>query len=645
MTRKISAILAVISLALLLLITGTARTAPHQSVSQAQATSQSQSTAQQTGQSQQSAGPLEYQESDIAARHWPTEAVRASQAMVVSDNPLADAAGIEILKHGGNAVDAAVAVAFALAVVEPRAGNIGGGGFMLVRMANGKTEFVDYREEAPAAASRELYRKADGTYDMDASRIGYRASGIPGTVAGMALALKTYGKLKLPQVMAPAIRLADGFPISDKLATSLKDSQKRLMQFERSRRIFLDEGRLWREGDTLRQPELSQTLQRISEKGPDEFYKGITAQELAEDMSQNGGLITLKDLAAYKAKIRKPLVANYTVSGVNWQVITSPPPSSGGIALIEALNILDPVQLKGWNDATSVHWVAESMRRVFADRAAFLGDTDFVRVPVSGLTSPQYAAVRRATIDPAHASSSQTVGAGEPAKFDGKSASAGGRTYELAQLTREQAEAFSLAEARREGHTTHFSVVDNDGNAVSNTYTLNDSYGSAVTGPGGFLLNDEMDDFTAQPGQPNMFHLVQSELNTIAPSKRPLSSMMPTIILRDGKLSFVTGSPGGPQIISAVTLSVINWIRFGPTNAAGAMAAINAPRFHHQWMPDTLILEQNFPESVMQQLIAMGYQVTRRGWIGDVNAIGIDSGSNYRLGAPDPRRQSDAKGY
>jgi gamma-glutamyltranspeptidase/glutathione hydrolase len=640
MTRKISAILATISLALLLLISGTARTAPQQSAGQTQ------SAAQQSKPQQQPAGPLEYQESDIAARNWPTEAVRASQAMVVSDNPLADAAGIEILKHGGNAIDAAVAVAFALAVVEPRAGNIGGGGFMLVRLANGKTEFVDYREEAPAASSRELYRKADGTYDMNASRTGYRASGVPGTVAGMALALKSYGKLKLPQVMAPAIRLADGFPVSDKLATSLRDSQKRLVQFERSRRIFLDEGRLWREGDMLRQPELSLTLQRIAEKGPDEFYKGITAQELAEDMSQNGGLITLKDLAAYKAKIRKPLEASYTINGANWQVITSPPPSSGGIALIEALNILNPVQLKGWNDASSVHWVAEAMRRVFADRATFLGDTDFVRVPVSGLTNPQYAAVRRATIDPAHASSSQVIGAGDPAKYEGKSASAaGGRSHEVAQLTREEAEALSLAEARREGHTTHFSVVDNDGNAVSNTYTINDSYGSAVTAPGGFLLNDEMDDFTAQPGQPNMFKLVQSEANTIAPSKRPLSSMMPTILLRDGKLSFVTGSPGGPQIISATTLTVINWMRFGPTNATGAMAAINAPRFHHQWMPDNILLEQNFPESVMQQLIAMGHQVIRRGWIGEVNAIGIDAGSNYRLGAPDPRRQGAAQGY
>ncbi len=640
MTRRFSAILALFSLALLLLVTGAARTAPQQASQQ-----QSASQPSKQAQSQQPAGPLEYMETDIAARNWPTEATRASQAMIVSDNPLADAAGIEILRKGGNAVDAAVAVAFALAVVEPRAGNIGGGGFMLVRMAKGKTEFVDYREEAPAAANRELYRKPDGTYDMDASRTGYRASGVPGTVAGMALALKSYGKLKLADVMAPAIKLADGFEVSPKLETSLKDSQKRLVQFERSRRIFLDEGRMWHAGDMLRQSELATTLRAVAEKGPDEFYKGVTAQELTSDMAENGGLITMKDFANYHAKIRKPLEANYTVNGVKWEVLTSPSPSSGGIALIEALNILDPLQLKGWNDAQSVHYVAETMRRVFADRAAFLGDSDFVRVPVGGLTSTAYAASRRATIDPAHASSSQAIGAGDPAKFGGSASSSGARNFEIAQLTREQAEAVSLAEARREGHTTHFSVVDADGNAVSNTYTINDSYGSAVTAPGGFLLNDEMDDFTAQPGQPNMFKLVQSEANAIAAGKRPLSSMMPTILLRDGKLSFVTGSPGGPQIISATMLTVINWMRFGPANAAGAMAAIDAPRFHHQWMPDNILVEQNFPDSVMQQLVAMGHQVTKRGWIGEVNAIGIDAGSTYRLGAPDPRRQGAAQGY
>ena len=296
---------------------------------------------------------FEYRETDVAARNWPKEAVRAPQAMIVSDNALADKAGLEILKKGGNAVDAAAAVAFALAVVEPRAGNIGGGGFMLLRLASGKTVFVDYREEAPASATRELYKKADGTYDTEGSRLGYRASGVPGTVAGMALAVKTYGRLKLADVMAPAIRLAQGFTISDKLATSLKDSAKRLQQFDRSNQIFLNGGKLYQAGDSLKQPLLAETLKRIAQNGPAEFYQGKTAQELTADMAQNGGLLTMADLAAYKAKIRTPLHASYDATGAKWDVYTSPPPSSGGIAMIEALRILSPEQLKGWNDATT----------------------------------------------------------------------------------------------------------------------------------------------------------------------------------------------------------------------------------------------------------------------------------------------------
>jgi gamma-glutamyltranspeptidase/glutathione hydrolase len=542
-------------------------------------------------------------------------------------------------------VDAAVAVAFALAVVEPRAGNIGGGGFMLVRLADGRSNFIDYREEAPKSATRELYRKPDGTYDMQGSRLGYRAVGVPGTVAGMALALRTYGKLKLAEVIAPAIRLADGFTISDKLAKSLTDSQKRLTQFDRSKHIFLNDGKLYQAGETLKQPELAATLRRITKHGADEFYKGQTARDLTKEMKEKDGLITMADLAAYRAKLREPLTAAYESKGAKWEVITSPPPSSGGIAMIEALNILDPVELKGWQDAQSVHMVAEAMRRVFADRATFLGDSDFVHVPVKGLTDPKYAAARRATIDPGHASASQFIGAGNPTPFDGNAPANAAPATIPQSLTREQAESVSIREAQREGHTTHFSVVDAAGNAVSNTYTINDSYGAGVTAPGGFLLNDEMDDFTAQPGQANMFGLVQSEGNTIAPGKRPLSSMMPTIVLRDGKLSFVTGSPGGPQIISATMLTVINWLRFGPANPEGAMLAIDAPRFHHQWMPDNVLLEQDFPVEVMQQLEAMGHKVTRKGWIGEVNAIGIDPQTGERLGAGDPRRQGAAQGY
>ena len=600
-----------------------------------------QSTAQPAA---QSSGPLEYKETNIAKLNWPKSAVPGPGAMIVSDNALADKAGIEILKKGGNAVDAAVAVAFALAVVEPRAGNIGGGGFMLVRLADGRTNFVDYREEAPAKATREMYRKADGTYDSDASRTGYRAVGVPGTVAGMALALKTYGRMKLADVMAPAIRLAAGFTISEKLATSLHDATPRLQQFDRSKKIFLNDGAGYAAGNSLKQPDLADTLRRIAKNGPEEFYRGETAKQLTDDMAQNGGLITMEDLAAYKAKMRQPLKSSFSIGADKWDVITSPPPSSGGIVMIEAMNILAPQQLKGWNDATSVHWVAEAMRLAFADRASFLGDADFTHVPTKGLTDPRYAAERRQLIDPAHAGSSTAEGAGNPAPFDGATKAAPA-SQPLEELTREQAAALSIQQAQRGGHTTHFSVVDSDGNAVSNTYTINDSYGAAVTAPGGFLLNDEMDDFTAQPGQPNMFGLTQSEGNTIAPGHRPLSSMMPTILLRDGKLSFVTGSPGGPQIISAVMLSVLNWMHFGPLDSAGAMSAINSPRFHHQWMPDTLIVEQTFPRAVEDQLTAMGYKVMRRSWLGEVNAIGIDLKTGAKLGAPDPRRQGAALGY
>jgi len=634
MNRKLSALLTASSLALLI---GVFETGHNPTALAAQ---QSQQVAQKQAENQKpQTGPLEYNETDIAAKKWPLEAVRAPKAMVVSDNALADAAGIEILKRGGNAVDAAVAVAFALAVVEPRAGNIGGGGFMLVRLADGRTNFVDYREEAPKRANRELYRNADGTYDVQASRTGYRASGVPGTVAGLALALKTYGKSKLADVIAPAIKLADGFVIIEKLATSLHDSGKRLTQFERSKHIFLNDGNFYKAGDTLKQPELAATLRRIAQNGANEFYRGRTAHDLADEMAKSGALITMDDLAAYQAKLRQPLTASYQIKGAKWEVITSPPPSSGGIAMIEALNILEPVNLKGWEDAESVHWVAETMRRVFADRATFLGDSDFVHVPVKGLTNLKYAAERRATIDATHASSSQMIGAGNPTPFDGEKVSVG------AALTQKQAEELSLREAQREGHTTHFSVVDSDGNAVANTYTINDSYGSGVTTTDGFLLNDEMDDFTAQPGQANMFGLMQSEGNTIAPGKRPLSSMMPTIVLRNGKLSFVTGSPGGPQIISATMLTVINWMRFGPADTTGAMLAIDAPRFHHQWMPDSILLENDFPTATMQQLEAMGHKVVRKGWIGEVNAIGIDPHTGDRLGAPDPRRLGAAQGY
>ncbi len=566
--------------------------------------------------------------------------------MVVSDEGLGSEAGVEILKKGGNAVDAAVAVGFALAVVEPEAGNIGGGGFMLVRMADGRARFVDYREEAPGRATRNMYVGADGKVVPGRSTLGYLSVGVPGTVAGMAFAHKHFGKLSLAEDMAPAIRLAkDGFPLGAKLAGTLRGSADRLGQFPNSKRIFLKGGALYSAGEIFRQPELAATLERIAKNGPSEFYAGKTAQDLTAQMARHGGLITMQDLAKYRVHLREPLEGTYTARGAKWTIISSPPPSSGGIAILEALNILEPYKLKSWDDAQSVHLVVEAMRRAFADRATFLGDSDFAHVPVAGLLSEKYAAERRATIDPREASSSKQIGAGDPAPFDHLQATPaegtpGGSAIE--KLSPEAAAAWMEAAAQKSGHTTHYSVVDAAGNAVSNTYTLNDSYGSAVTTTDGFLLNDEMDDFTSQPGTPNMFGLLQSEANAIAPGHRPLSSMMPTIVLRDGKLSFVTGSPGGPRIISATLLSILNWAWLG----MDAQAAINAPRFHQQWMPDIVLIEPPFPDAIANDLEQRGYHLaTRRGWIGEVEAIGIDPKTGERLGAPDPRRQGAARGY
>jgi gamma-glutamyltranspeptidase / glutathione hydrolase len=559
---------------------------------------------------------------------WPQQAVRAAHGMVATDEQLGSQAGAEILKRGGNAVDAGVAVAFTLAVVEPAAGNLGGGGFMLVRLADGRTSFLDYREVAPGKATRNMYIGADGRLDDQASVIGYRSVAVPGTVAGLELALKTYGTLKLAEVMAPAIRLAEqGFPVSEKLARELEEEKTGLQRFPVSRRIFLKDGQMLRAGDTLRQPELAATLKHIAKNGAAEFYRGETARMIVEDMARSGGIITLDDLAHYTPKIREVLRAKYESGGHAWEVLTSPPPSSGGVAMIEALNILKDVPLKGWDDLESVHMVAETMRRVFADRAAYLADPDYSNVPVAGLTDSCYAKELAATIDPQHAASSKMVHAGTP------------HTCAASSVTPVPQTLVSLGEGQ---HTTHFSVVDATGNAVASTYTLNDSYGSHVTSTAGFLLNDEMDDFTTQPGVPNaLFGLIQSDANAIAPGHRPLSSMTPTILLRDGNLSFVTGSPGGPTIISATLLTVINWMRLG----MGAQAAINAPRFHHQWLPDQILMEENFPESMDQALQARGFRTKRRGHIGLVNAIGIDPQTGERLGAADPRDNGAAVGY
>lgn len=571
----------------------------------------------------------EFRDHPDIPKEWPREPVRSAHGMVATDEPLASQAGVEVLKRGGNAVDAAVATAFALAVVEPAAGNIGGGGFMLVRLASGKSTFFDYREVAPGKATREMYIKPDGKLDEQASVVGYRSIAVPGTVAGLALALKTHGTMKLADVMQPAIRMAEeGFPVGEKLAREFAEERPDLQKFSMSSHIFLNDGKMYRPGDTFRQPELAATLKRIATNGPAEFYEGETAQMLARDMAALGGLITLDDLAHYQPKIREVLHGSYTSGGQRWEVLSAPPPSSGGVAAIEALNMLQNVPLKGWDDPESVHMVVEVMRRVFADRAAYLADPDFMNVPVAALTDPCYAQELLATIDLHRATPSKDVHAGNPHLCDhGVSASAPPNTI------------ISLGEGP---HTTHFSVVDAAGNAVASTTTLNDSYGSHVTSSAGFLLNDEMDDFTTQPGVPNaLFGLIQSEGNTIAPGKRPLSSMTPTIVLRNGQLSFVTGSPGGPTIISATLLTVLNWMRLG----MDVQSAINAPRFHHQWLPDVVLMEKLFSPEMEEQMSARGYSVKRRGHIGLVNAVGIDPKTGERCGAADPRDDGSAIGY
>jgi gamma-glutamyltranspeptidase/glutathione hydrolase len=385
-------------------------------------------------------------------------------------------------------------------------------------------------------------------------------------------------------------------------------------------------------------------LKRVAKSGPGEFYRGRPARDFAAEMKREGGLISQEDLAHYKPVIRKPLTADYNVNGHVWQVITSPPPSSGTIA-IEALNILAPVELKSWSDAQSVHWVIEAMRRAFADRSAYLADPAFAKLPLRGMMSTCYADTLRRSIDPERASSSEKIHAENPVAFEDASPAPAPcpQISNLADAAR-TGDTYNRnsAPVATDGHTTHFSVVDAAGNAVANSYTLNNLYGSGVATADGYFLNDEMDDFTAHPGTANMYGLVQSEANAIAPGKRPLSSMMPTILLRDGQLSFVTGARGGPRIISGTLLTILNWMRLGED----AQAAINAPRFHHQWLPDTVLLEPNFPLDVAKDLEARGYKFAEKtGWIGLVEAIGIDPKTGERLGAPEPRRPGAASGF
>jgi gamma-glutamyltranspeptidase/glutathione hydrolase len=550
--------------------------------------------------------------------------VHAQHAMVVSSNELGSGAGVEMMRAGGNAVDAAVATGFALAVVHPAAGNLGGGGFMLVRMADGKAHFIDFREEAPGAATANMYLDAHGNVIEGASTIGYKSVGVPGSVAGLVYAEKKYGKLTLAQVMAPAIKLArDGYALEWGQARDMREDAH-LDKFPESRRIFQRDGNYYKEGEIFRQAELARTMERIA-KNPDDFYHGAMARELAAAVQKGGGLITAQDLANYEVKEREPVRGTYR----GYEVISAPPPSSGGVALIETLNILEGFDLAkaGNRSAESVHLIAEAFRRAFFDRAEFMGDPDFAKLPVAELIDKKYGAAWRETIAPEHASASKDLK--RPAIFS-----------QLEEYEREHRQG---APAHESQHTTHYSVVDADGNAVAVTTTINDWFGSRVTAEGlGFLLNDEMDDFAAKAGVPNSDGLIQGSANAIGPKKRPLSSMSPTMVLKDGKLFLVLGSPGSSRIITTVALALIRVVDYGMNIAE----AVNAPRFHNQWMPDVLSVERGFSPDTVKVLEHMGYKIEAGiPYWSDAECIAIDLKTGERLGASDGRENGKAVGF
>jgi gamma-glutamyltranspeptidase/glutathione hydrolase len=545
------------------------------------------------------------------------EPVRAPHGMVASTERTASQIGVDVMKRGGNAVDAAVAVAFALAVIYPQAGNLGGGGFMMVRQNDGRVTAIDYRETAPVAATRDMFVGPDGELIKgdQSSVLGYRASGVPGTVGGMALALKKCGsgKLTWAELIEPARKLAaDGFVVTRRTEKLLQDHRELLGPFADSRRIFLRDGKLFREGETLRQPDLAATLGRLQKKGPREFYEGDTARLIAEDMRQHRGLITADDLREYTPKERVPLRGNYR----GHEIISMPPPSAGGAVLIEMLNILEGFDLKKLQPFSSdyYHFLVEAMRRAYADRAEYFGDADFASVPVAGMIDKGYAERQRSTIKLDRATPSSEIGAGKPAGYESP-------------------------------QTTHFTIVDAAGNAVANTYTLNGWFGSGVVARGtGVLLNNEMDDFTSKPGAPNLYGAIQSERNAIAPRKRPLSSMTPTFVLRpDGSLFFAVGSPGGTTITNTVLQVITNVIDHG----MNLQAAIDAPHIHHQWQPDLIVEEPlGLSSDTRRALEARGHKfASEPNPMSDLQGVMIEEKTNMRLGGSDSRQDGAAIGY
>jgi gamma-glutamyltranspeptidase / glutathione hydrolase len=539
--------------------------------------------------------------------------VQAQHAMVVSIHHDASDAGLKILQAGGDAVDAAVAVGFALAVVYPYAGNLGGGGFMMLRLANGESHFLDFREEAPLRATANMYLDSSGKIIPEASTVGYLAVGVPGTVAGLIEAQRKFGKLSLQQVMAPAIHFAEqGYVLSAEEAAILHNPV--LTRFPESRRIFQRNGNFYQAGDTFRQPELARTLTQI-EKDPRSFYHGALASALAQAIQKHGGLVTKKDLEIYQVKDRTPLIGTYR----QYEIVAPPPPSSGGIALLEMLNILEGFDLASLGDRTpqSMHLIIEAFRRAFSDRTSFLGDPDFQSMPTAQLVDKAYAAAWRKSISMTTATPSSA-------------------------LTRPQG--FIPAESSQ---TTHYSVLDEAGDAVSVTYTLNNSFGSGATAEGlGFLLNDEMDDFTSKIGAPNMFGLIQGPANAIAPKKRPLSSMTPIIVLENHKVRFLIGSPGGPRIMTTVA----NIFLSASDGGLNIQQAVDAPRFHQQYLPDVVYVEPGFPPATLSALEGMGYSI-KGGQAGDPywsdgESIAIDPKTGMIEGGQDKRHTfGKAAGY
>lgn len=532
-----------------------------------------------------------------------------SYAAVVSQDKIASQVGADMMRRGGNAVDAAVATAFALAVTHPAAGNIGGGGFLVFRAANGEAVTYDFREKAPAAAHAKMFLR-DGQYDSDLHHNHHLSVGVPGTVAGLHLAWQEHGRLPWPELVQPAVQLArDGFIVSTGLARSLKSARSLLVKHPAALAQFTRQGVPYEAGDTLIQPELARSLRRIASNGPAGFYEGATAALIEKDMQAHGGIITRTDLKNYRAVKRTPVRGTYR----GCEIISMPPPSSGGVALVEMLNILEGYDLRraGAGSVTNIHRLVEAMRRTFADRAQFLGDPDFnPDLPVARLTSKEHATAWRKNISPARASVSSPTNFAWPPESK---------------------------------ETTHFSVVDSNRNAVALTYTLEQSYGSGIVVPGaGFLLNNEMGDFNAAPGLTTPNGLIGTAPNLAAPGKRMLSSMTPTIVTRDGRLLLVTGSPGGRTIINTVLLTILNVVDF----EMSARAAVDAPRFHHQWLPDRIQHERGgFSTELLQALRQRGHTLTDSGSQGAAELIVVNGAGKLETGADHRAADSDAEGW